>query len=82
MYVIVFEHGQYAGASMSLSQDYSYLGTIGWNDKISSFKSFGASGKFWENAPSGGFAYFFGSTTWVAYVGDQFNDRFSALDVN
>ena len=81
-YVIVFEHGQYAGASMALSQNYTYLGTIGWNDKISSFKSYGASGKFWENAPSGGFIYYFGPTTWVAYVGDVYNDRFSAFYLN
>jgi hypothetical protein len=81
-YVVVFEHGQYAGAAMAYTHDYSCLCTIGWNDKISSFKSYGASGKFWENAPSGGFIYYFGPTTWVAYVGDQFNDRFSAFYMN
>lgn len=81
-YVVVFEHGQYAGSAMAYTQNYSCLCTIGWNDKISSFKSYGASGKFWENAPGGGFIYYFGPTTWVAYVGDQFNDRFSAFYMN
>jgi len=81
-YVIVFEHGQYAGASMAFTQNYPCLCTFGWNDKISSFKSYGATGKFWENAPSGGFIYYFGPSTWVAYVGDQFNDRFSAFYLN
>ena len=81
-YVIVFEHGQYAGASLAITHDYSCLCTIGWNDKISSFKSYGASGKFWENAPNGGFIYYFGPSTQVAYVGDAYNDRFSAVYLN
>lgn len=81
-YVIVFEHGQYAGAALAITHDYSCLCTIGWNDKISSFKSYGASGRFWENAPNGGFIYYFGPSTSVAYVGDVYNDRFSAVYLN
>lgn len=81
-YVVVYEHGAYAGAAASLSQDYAYLGSIGWNDRISSLKSYGAAGRFWEHSPSGGFAYTFGSSTWVSYVGDAYNDRFSALDLD
>lgn len=78
-YIIVYVDGQYVGAARALSQDYSYLGTIGWNDVISSFKSYGATGHFWENAPSGGFIYDFYPTSQAAYVGDYYNDKFSAL---
>jgi hypothetical protein len=80
-YIVVFEHGTYAGTSRTLSQSYSYLGDIGFNDKISSFKSYGATGRFWEHAPPGGLIYFFYSTTRVSYVGDSYNDKFSAIDL-
>ena len=81
-YVVVFENGAYAGAAFAISHDYSYLGTIGWNDKISSLKSYGASGRFYENAPPSGFIYYFGTSTWVSYVGDYYNDKFSAVTLN
>lgn len=78
-YVVVFQHGAYAGAAQSISQNYSYLGDIGWNDKISSLKSYGATGKFYEHAPSGGLIYYFYSTSQVTYVGDLYNDKFSSI---
>lgn len=78
-YVEVFADGAYSGAALAISQDYSYLGTIGWNDRISSLKSYGATGHFWDNAPTGGFLYYFYSTTQVSYVGDFYNDKFSAV---
>jgi len=81
-YIVVFEHGAYAGAAALLSSDYSYLGDIGWNDKISSLKSYGRVGHFWEHAPDGGLIYYFFSTTRVPYVGDPYNDKFSALYFN
>ncbi len=78
-YVIVYVDGSFGGSARALSQDYSYLGTIGWNDVISSLRSYGATGHFCENAPSGGFAYYFYPTSSVSYVGDYYNDKFSAL---
>jgi hypothetical protein len=78
-YVIVYVDGGYSGSARALSQDYSYLGTIGWNDVISSLRSYGATGHFWEDAPSGGFEYFFYPTSAVSYVGDYYNDKFSSL---
>lgn len=80
-YVVVFEHGAYAGATRTISQSYSYLGDIGFNDKISSFKSYGATGRFYDNAPPGGLVYSFGGSTWVSYVGDTYNDKFSSVDL-
>jgi len=78
-YIVIFENGDYAGAARTVSQDYAYLGDIGFNDRISSLKSYGATGHFWENAPSGGLLYYFGATSRVPYVGDTYNDKFSAV---
>lgn len=78
-YVIVYVDGAYGGSARALSQDYAYLGDIGWNDVISSLKSYGATGHFWQNSPSGGFIYYFYPTTQVSYVGDFYNDKFSAV---
>jgi len=38
-YVTVYDAANYGGASMTMSQDYAWLATIGWNDRISSFKA-------------------------------------------
>ena len=38
-YVTVFDGTYFSGAWMNMSQDYSILATIGWNDRISSFKA-------------------------------------------
>ena len=81
-YVIVYVDGAYGGASRAISQDYSYLGDIGWNDVISSLRSYGASGRFFEHAPPSGLVYYFYSTTQVSYVGDIYNDKFSSVDLN
>lgn len=81
-YVIVWEHAGYDGARMTLSADQPWLSSIGWNDRISSFKSFGASGRFLENSPGSGFVYFFGSSSWVSFLSNAYNDKFSAFDIN
>jgi hypothetical protein len=81
-YVNVWEHAGYDGARMTLSADQPWLSSIGWNDRISSFKSFGASGRFLENSPGSGFVYFFGSSSQVSFLGSYYNDKFSAFDIN
>jgi hypothetical protein len=81
-YIVVFEHGAYLSPSRTISQSYSYLGDIGFNDKISSFKSYGATGRFTEHAPPGGLVYSFSGSTWVSYVGDTYNDKFSSVTLN
>lgn len=79
-YVVVYENVAYGGANpKTLSANVAWLSDIGWNDKISSFKSFGATGTFYENSPNGGFAYPYGSTTQVSNVGPAYNDKFSAF---
>lgn len=81
-YVIIYEHATYSGATMALSADQPWLSSIGWNDRISSFKSIGATGRFRENSPASGFAYNFGPTTQVPTLSDTYNDKFSAFDIN
>jgi hypothetical protein len=82
-YVIVYEHAQYGGANPKvLSSDVAWLSDIGWNDKISSFKSFGASGVFYENSPNGGFGYYFGATTRVPTLNAAYNDKFSSFYID
>jgi hypothetical protein len=78
-YVVAYENGNYTSPSRTISQSYAYLGDIGFNDKISSFKSYGATGRFMEHAPSGGLVYSFSGSTWVSYVGDTYNDKFSSV---
>lgn len=77
-YVTVYTDAFYGTPLISLASDHPSLSAIGWNDKISSFKSFGASGTFWEHSPSGGSAYGFGPTTQAATLGSS-NDTFSAF---
>ncbi len=78
-YVVAFENGSYVSPARTISQSYSYLGDIGFNDKISSFKSYGATGRFLEHAPPGGLLYPFSGSTWVSYAGDTYNDKFSSV---
>jgi len=81
-YVTVWEHAGYAGARMTLSADQPWLSSIGWNDRISSFKSFGASGRFFENSPTGGLVYFYTGGSQVSLLSNTYNDKFSAFDIN
>ena len=78
-YVTVYEHAGYAGAFLMLSSNQAWLSSIGWNDRISSFKSVGATGSFREDSPSGGFIYYFGPTTTAASLSGTYNDKFSAF---
>ncbi|MEO8207846.1 MAG: hypothetical protein ABI598_02330 [Chloroflexota bacterium] len=81
-YVIVYEHAGYSGSALSLSADQGWLSSIGWNDRISSFKSFGAAGNFRENSPASGFYYYFSSSSQVPTLNGTYNDKFSALYLN
>jgi hypothetical protein len=81
-YVTVYEHAQYAGSALTLSADQPWLSSIGWNDRISSFISFGAIGNFREDSPGGGFIYGYGATTRVSSLSNTYNDKFSAFNIN
>jgi hypothetical protein len=81
-YVTVYEHALYAGSALTLSADQPWLSSVGWNDRISSFKSFGAAGNFRDDSPGGGFIYGYGATTQVSALSGTYNDKFSAFNIN
>jgi hypothetical protein len=80
-YVTVYQDNFYGTPSISLSTDQASLSALGWNDRISSFKSFGATGGFWEHSPSGGFFHAYAATTQAPSLGSH-NDAFSAFVIN
>ena len=78
-YVTIFDLANYAGASMNVSQDYAVLSTIGWNDRISSFKGRNSeTGQFWTDWFYGGTWYAFCCNTSVPTLG-SFNNIFSSI---
>ena len=79
-YVVVYEHGSYGGASLVVSQDYSSLTFIGWNDRISSFRAQnGETGNFhWDWFYGGGTPYTFCCNQNVPSLG-IWNDNISSI---
>jgi hypothetical protein len=78
-YVRVYEHNDLDGASMVLSSSYSNLGTIGWNDRISSYRVLnGGSGVFFPHAGHGGTGTSFCCDIEVYDLGAK-NDTFSSV---
>ena len=80
-YVTVYQDVSYGPPSISLSTDFPSLSVLGWNDRISSFKSFGATGGFWEHSPSGGFFDAYTTTTMASSLGSH-NDTYSAFVID
>jgi hypothetical protein len=78
-YVTIYDQPLFAGAFMHVSQDYSVLAAIGWNDRISSFKG--------RNSETGAFNtdWFYGGTTWSFCCNSQvgslnaYNNTFSSV---
>jgi len=79
-YVVVYEHASYGGASLVVSQDYSSLTFIGWNDRTSSFKAQnGETGSFhWDWLYGGGIPYNFCCNQNVSSLG-IWNDNISSV---
>lgn len=78
-YVTVYNYPTWAGNYMVISQDYTILALVGWNDRISSFVA--------HNSESGHFFtdWFYGGTTWyfccnvqVTYLGG-YDNTFSSV---
>jgi hypothetical protein len=79
-YARVYVDATFGGSSMVISRSYDNLGVIGWNDRISSFRTLTAGGgTFWQHAMATGWAYDFCCGSSVTYVGDYFNDQFSSV---
>ena len=79
-YVTIYAGTYYSGAYMNVSQSYSSLLTIGWNDRVSSFKG--------RNSETGRFTtdWFYGGSSWpfccnsnVSTLG-TWNNTFSAVE--
>jgi hypothetical protein len=64
-YVSIYDLTNYGGAYMHVSQDYSALSLIGWNDRISSFKG--------RNSETGTFYvdWFYGGAWWTFCCNQQ-----------
>lgn len=78
-YVTVYEFTGYQGAFMHMSENYSILALIGWNDRISSFAvSNSMSGAFWTDWLYGGTRYNFCCNQEVSSLGG-YNDTFSSV---
>jgi hypothetical protein len=78
-YVTIYDGATYSGAYMHVSQDYGTLMTIGWNDKISSFKGRNSqTGTFWTNWFYGGSSWSFCCNVLQPTLGG-YNNTFSAL---
>lgn len=78
-YVLIFENAAYGGASMYVSQDYSALTFIGWNDRISSFKAQNSeTGSFYWDWLYGGTPYTFCCNQNVWSLG-IWNDNISSV---
>lgn len=79
-YVVIYDYASFSGASMYLSDDYSILAVIGWNDRISSFKGQNnQSGRFWTDWFGGGSPYNFCCNQQVAILGG-WDNTFSSVN--
>ena len=78
-YVTIYDGGGYSGAYMNVSQDYSALAVIGWNDRISSFRGKNSeAGTFYVDWFYGGTAWSFCCNTQTANLG-SYNNVFSSI---
>lgn len=79
-YVTIFDGPTYSGAFMDVSQNYDALFSIGWNDRITSFKARNsASGEFWTDWFASGFGRSFCCNVWVASLPSGQDNAFSSL---
>ncbi len=81
-YVIAYEYASYGGSSVVLSQDHGNLGSIGWADRISSYKVYtNLTGYFHEHTWFGGRVQSYCCYSHVSYVGNLLNNTFSSFDL-
>ncbi len=81
-YVVAYVDISFGGASVVLSQDHPDLRTIGWNNRISSYKVYTSlTGYFHQGAYYAGSAQSYCCFSQVSYVGNSFNDTFSSFSL-
>jgi hypothetical protein len=78
-YVSIYDGTSFTGASMNVSQDYATLTTIGWSDRISSFRGRNSeSGTFFNDWFYTGSWYAFCCNTQVSNLG-VYSNTFSSI---
>ena len=78
-YVTIYDQANYFGTYMHVSQDYGSLLSIGWNDKISSFRGRNSEkGRFWTDWFNGGTSWSFCCNQNVGSLG-LYNNTFSSV---
>jgi hypothetical protein len=79
-YVTIFDGSAYTGAAMDLSQSYDALWSIGWNDRISSYKARNSvSGTFWTDWFASGTGRNFCCNTNVSSLPSDLDNAFSSV---
>jgi hypothetical protein len=79
VYVTIYDWTQYGGSSMAISQDYDALVTIGWNDRVSSFKGRNSeTGRFYVDWFHGGSSWSFCCNQQTSGLGG-FDNSFSSV---
>jgi hypothetical protein len=79
-YVSIFDGSAYTGAGMDVSQNYDALFSIGWNDRISSYKGRNsANGEFWTDWFASGTGRTFCCNTMVSLLPSNLDNAFSSV---
>lgn len=79
-YVRWYLDADYGGPSFDAFLPYRDLGTIGWNDKISSFTTYaGGHARWWRDIGFAGASWDWGAGVSVPNVGSAANDQFSSV---
>lgn len=78
-YATIYDQAYFFGTYMNVSQDYGSLLSIGWNDKVSSFKGRNSeTGRFWTDWFSSGTSWSFCCNQNVGSLG-LYNNTFSSM---
>lgn len=79
-YVTIFDGTVWTGTYMDISQNYDALFSIGWNDRVSSYKARNsASGKFWTDWFASGTSRSFCCNTQVSSLPAGLDNAFSSV---
>jgi hypothetical protein len=79
-YVVIYDGPNFSGPSMVISQNYDALFTIGWNDRISSYRGVNsASGRLWTDWFGSGTLRTFCCNTLVSTLPSGLDNAFSSV---
>jgi len=81
-YVTIYDYTSFAGSYMHVSEDYTALVFLGWNDRISSYKARNSEdGHFYVDWYYGGTGYYFCCNQQASFLG-SFDNQFSSVHRN